>query len=160
LPETSSPAVRPPAISLRRPWPWLIFHAGKDPENRTWSTTYRGDLLIHASGGWEDGAVAYAGKLYARGLDNIPLPSLSGNQDMHPRGIVGVAELYDICTAATDGRRCDCPPWAAAGHNHWRLRNAAAFPEPVASGGHLNLWQVDGDLWPAVQTQLKAVGRA
>ena len=35
-------------ISIRQPWAWAIFH-GKDIENRSWSTRYRCDLLIHAS---------------------------------------------------------------------------------------------------------------
>jgi hypothetical protein len=36
------------AISLHQPWAWALFH-GKDIENRSWKTNYRGDLLIHAS---------------------------------------------------------------------------------------------------------------
>lgn len=37
------------ALSVRQPWAWLIVHGGKDIENRTWRTDYRGPLLIHAS---------------------------------------------------------------------------------------------------------------
>ncbi|WP_155960585.1 ASCH domain-containing protein [Fischerella sp. PCC 9605] len=37
------------AISLKAPWAWAIFHAGKDVENRSWKTEYRGSLLIHVS---------------------------------------------------------------------------------------------------------------
>jgi hypothetical protein len=37
------------ALSIIMPWPWLIFHYGKDVENRNWKTDYRGTLLIHAS---------------------------------------------------------------------------------------------------------------
>lgn len=36
-------------ISVTAWWAWAIVHAGKDIENRTWSTSYRGPLLIHAS---------------------------------------------------------------------------------------------------------------
>src|SRR4051812_5208588 len=36
-------------LSVRQPWAWLIVQGYKDIENRTWSTTYRGRLLIHAS---------------------------------------------------------------------------------------------------------------
>jgi hypothetical protein len=36
------------SISIKQPWAWAIFH-GKDVENRTWRTDFRGDLLIHAS---------------------------------------------------------------------------------------------------------------
>lgn len=37
------------ALSLRQPWASLIIYAGKDIENRTWPTSYRGPLLIHAA---------------------------------------------------------------------------------------------------------------
>lgn len=36
-------------LSIRQPWAHLIIHAGKDVENRTWCTQFRGDVLIHAS---------------------------------------------------------------------------------------------------------------
>lgn len=152
--------VRPPALSVRRPWPWLIFNGGKDPENRVWTTSYRGDILIHSSSGWDGRAIPFAGELHARGVTGIPLHRLSGDHDLHPhKAVVGVAELHDICSAAADGGTCDCPPWAAERHHHWRLRNAAAFPRPVECRGFLGLWQVRDTVWPAVETQLKEVGR-
>ena len=40
-----------PALSIRQPWAHLILHCGKDVENRTWATTFRGRVLIHASKG-------------------------------------------------------------------------------------------------------------
>jgi hypothetical protein len=36
------------ALSIKQPYGWLIFH-GKDIENRSWPTGYRGPLLIHVS---------------------------------------------------------------------------------------------------------------
>lgn len=39
------------ALSIRQPWAWLILHAGKDMENRSWSTRIRGRVLIHAGQG-------------------------------------------------------------------------------------------------------------
>lgn len=41
---------RKAALSIRQPWAWLIVHGHKDVENRTWETSFRGRLLIHASG--------------------------------------------------------------------------------------------------------------
>jgi hypothetical protein len=37
------------ALSIKQPWAWAILHAGKDIENRTWPTSVRGKILIHAS---------------------------------------------------------------------------------------------------------------
>ena len=39
------------ALSIRQPWAWLILNAGKDIENRSWHTKFRGRVLIHASKG-------------------------------------------------------------------------------------------------------------
>ncbi len=36
------------ALSIRQPWAELIVRGAKDVENRTWTTQYRGPLLIHA----------------------------------------------------------------------------------------------------------------
>lgn len=152
--------LRIPALSVSRPWPWLIFRGGKPLENRIWNTHYRGDLLIHASGKWDGRAIPFAGGLAAQGVRGIPLHELSGNHDLHPaKEIIGVVELYDICTDARKGGQCGCPPWAFPGQNHWKIRNAVLFPRPVPHRGSLTLWQVSDDAWPAVETQLKEVGR-
>ena len=37
------------ALSIRQPWAWAILHAGKDVENRTWYTLFRGPVAIHAA---------------------------------------------------------------------------------------------------------------
>lgn len=152
--------LRPPVLSLSRPWPWLIFRGGKPVENRKWATTYRGDVLIHASGSWDGRAIPFAGGLTAKGVPGIPLHELSGNHDLHPnKAVVGVVELYDICTGGRGGDPCDCPPWASPGQNHWKIRNTAEFPRPVPCRGNLSLWQLTDEVWPAVETQLKEVGR-
>ncbi len=42
------------ALSLTQPMAWAIFH-GKDVENRTWPTKFRGRVYIHASKGFDMG---------------------------------------------------------------------------------------------------------
>ena len=37
------------ALTIRQPWADLIMSGAKDVENRTWSTSYRGRLWIHAA---------------------------------------------------------------------------------------------------------------
>ena len=37
------------ALTIKQPWAYLIIHGGKDIENRTWRTKYRGRILIHAA---------------------------------------------------------------------------------------------------------------
>lgn len=37
------------ALSIKQPWAWLIVAKGKNIENRSWKTEYRGRFFIHAS---------------------------------------------------------------------------------------------------------------
>lgn len=37
------------ALSIKQPWAWLILAGHKPVENRTWSSSHRGPLLIHAA---------------------------------------------------------------------------------------------------------------
>ena len=81
------------ALSICQPWAWAILHAGKNVENRTWPTWYRGQLLIHAGKSRryydaedpDDWMEAYG----------VKLPSWS---DMPQGAIVGVATVVD-CVA-------------------------------------------------------------
>jgi len=84
------------AISIRQPWAWLIVHAGKDIENRTWATRYRGPVLIHAAKGmtreeWEDAWT------FAQGSGASPKALTAGvTRDTIARGgFVGIADLTD-----------------------------------------------------------------
>ena len=36
-------------LTVRQPWAWAILFAGKDIDNRSRSTDYRGPLMIHAA---------------------------------------------------------------------------------------------------------------
>jgi hypothetical protein len=35
-------------LTVRQPWASAIIYAGKDVENRSWTTSHRGRLYIHA----------------------------------------------------------------------------------------------------------------
>ncbi len=37
------------ALSIRPAWAWAIIHGGKDVENRSTRTSFRGRFLVHAS---------------------------------------------------------------------------------------------------------------
>lgn len=73
------------AISIRQPWAWLILNAGKDIENRTWRTNYRGFVLIHASAKVDAGAYELFRERSWKELPPI--------KEIHTGGIVGMAEI-------------------------------------------------------------------
>lgn len=79
------------ALSIRQPWAWLIVHGGKDIENRSWHTSYRGRFLVHASKGMtrDDYAEAFRFAL-ERGITDMPR-----YEELSRGGIVGSVELVD-----------------------------------------------------------------
>ena len=78
-----------PALSIRQPWALLITEGPKDIENRTWKTSYRGWLYIHAALRSE----AWAEQEFAPIIKGI----LKGNA-MWAGGVVGMAFLDDVVT--------------------------------------------------------------
>ena len=80
------------ALSIRQPWAWAIVHAGKDIENRSWSTSYRGPVLIHAAKGMtRDEYESFAG-FYRMVTGSTCLPAPSA---LNFGGIIGRAEIVD-----------------------------------------------------------------
>lgn len=106
------------ALSIRQPWAWHILHSGKDIENRDWTTTTRGRVLIHASKGctrdeYEDGQ----DPIWHSGGPTIELPPLA---DLPRGGIVGSVEIVD-CVAVSSS------PWFA-GRFGFVLRDPKSLP--------------------------------
>ncbi len=98
-------------ISIRQPWASLIVSGVKDVENRTWSTRYRGPVLIHAS----------------RTTDKISDDEFQSRFEMAipaslPRGgVVGMAEIVDCVSTHPS-----C--WYAPGHFAFVMESARPLP--------------------------------
>jgi hypothetical protein len=89
------------ALSIRQPWAWLILNAGKDIENRSWPTRYRGRILVHAGKGmtrdeYED-AEFFAGLCTREECSVPPFDQLARG------GIVGSVEIVD-CVKSSASR--------------------------------------------------------
>jgi hypothetical protein len=115
------------AISIRQPWAWAIVHAGKDIENRTWATRFRGPVAIHASKGMTKDEYANANYYIQRVLgavDQAWLTKWHGVTASPARldfgGIIGVAEIVD-CVDASES------PWFF-GPRGFVLANARTVP--------------------------------
>lgn len=108
-------------LSIRQPWAWLIVHGWKPIENRTWSTSYRGPLLIHAGASVSIDSYAQAQRLTDRlGID---LPVLDA---FERGGIVGQATLVDCLSSHTS-------PWFE-GPVGWLFRDATPLPFRASKG--------------------------
>lgn len=106
-------------LSIRQPWAWLIVNGHKDIENRTWSTRFRGEVLIHASKGMTRDEYEQASHFafHVHGGCDLGLPSF---EMLERGGIVGVAEIVD-CVSQSGSR------WFV-GEYGFVLRNASPLP--------------------------------
>jgi hypothetical protein len=121
-------AVSVKVITVQQPWASLIMARAtnpraKDVENRTWTTSHRGPLAIHAGE-----AVSVDGFPYAE-YHQIELP------DPLPLSVIlGTVTLVDVVQDALSS-------WASSGQWNWVLADPMPFAEPVPARGALGLWE-------------------
>ena len=119
------------ALTVRNPWAWAIIHAGKDIENRTWSTSYRGPLVIHAAARLEAVEYQRVCSWMRQHVDVLaPAPDRLIGQ-----ALVGVVDLVD-CVRDSASR------WAMPDQWHWVLRDPRTC-EPRLARGKLGLWTIE-----------------
>lgn len=128
------------ALSIRQPWAWLIVRGGKDIENRTWHTKFRGRFLVHASQGmtikeWVD-AVDFC---IDQDLHDTPFDMPSMDQ-LQRGGIIGSVELVDSVDTSDS-------PWYM-GQKGFVLRDPRPLPF-IAYKGRLGFFEVPDNLLPA-----------
>jgi hypothetical protein len=120
------------AISVRPPWAWAILHLGKFLENRSWSTDYRGPLLIHSSRTIEDDDFAALRRVVRKlGLDPDLVPEASA---LPRKAAVGICQLVDVVTQHGS-------LWFAGPHA-LVLDHVEPLPVPLPMNGKQKLWRV------------------
>jgi hypothetical protein len=137
-------------LSLTQPWATLVAIGAKTIETRSWSTPYRGELLIAA-------ALRFPFEARERCWHEPFLTALvkaghTTTQDLRTGVILCVAELYD-CVPTEDV--VDRDAFGDYGPNRfaWLLRNVRPLRPPIPSahvtakgrikaGGALGLWSV------------------
>lgn len=119
------------AITIRQPWAQLIVDGRKDVENRTWSTRYRGEILIHAAAPSHGDVKTMADCQFwmaKKGLGRPPAIKLG------QRGaVLGVARLVDCVSASSS-------PWYIGPHG-FVLVDVLKFETPIPMKGAQSLWE-------------------
>jgi hypothetical protein len=138
------------ALSLTRPWSELVIAGIKTVENRSWSTPYRGTLVIHAAQSWDDAALRVLDELVGDGMLTTDGFDRLDTTVMHkgaPTGFLGVVTVVDVhhsdaltCTSIEDFDICS--PWAFVGSHHWQVTDARRFPDVIDGPGRLGLFDV------------------
>ena len=109
------------ALSIRQPWAWLIFNAGKDIENRTWQTKFRGRVLVHAAKGMTKAEFKNARDFAYWDCDILELALTECEPEFLDRGgIVGSVEIVDCVSSSAS-------PWFC-GNYGFVLKNPQILP--------------------------------
>ncbi|WP_427452213.1 ASCH domain-containing protein [Litorimonas sp. WD9-15] len=80
------------ALSINQPFGWAILQGGKDVENRSWSTSFRGEFLIHV--GLRVQTETFDFVCCESGVETLPQAAFKTG------GIIGKATLVDVVTAS------------------------------------------------------------
>ena len=156
------------AITLTQPYATLVAIGAKRLETRSWRTSYRGPLAIHAAATFgKGGRRGYFSRCQYDPFKAALEPHLRVydryNCFAAPMGaIIAVCELRDVriigdgpCgdpTIAADDMLTLTPILGderafgdyAAGRYAWLLANVRALPEPIPAKGALSLWEWEG----------------
>jgi tetratricopeptide (TPR) repeat protein len=125
-------------LSVRQPYAWAILSGVKKTENRTWTTPYRGTVVLHASSSQQD-------LTYFR---SQPGCAFFATGNLPAAALVGFAELVAVTPY---GREHEADPFAF-GPYCWTFANARSFVEPIPLKGKLNLFKVDDAIADRLRT--------
>lgn len=123
--------MKPKILSIRQPWCHHILHDGKDVENRSWPTRYRGRFLLHSS----------------KTFDGHKTES----EGFQMGGIVGMADIIDCVTEMDSEWFC--------GNFGFVLANAQLLPF-TSLRGRLGFFDPPPEFWetPAGREALGGAG--
>ena len=124
-----------PTLTVRQPWAWAIARAGKDIENRSRTTRYRGPILIHAAKAVPD---------YTEIDDLLALLELSagdGAQALELEQFEAEAVYGAIVASAkvTDCVAASTSPWFC-GPFGWVLMDVRPIARPIHRAGRLGIF--------------------
>ena len=148
------------ALSLTQPWASLVAIGAKRIETRSWSTSYRGRVAIHASKGFPRDAKElmwqepFLGCLREAGIVrfNIFLGIAGeGEANMPVGAVIATAAISDVWRINRPG---DAERWGlskqeiafgdySVGRYAWFLRDIEPLAEPIPAKGSLGLWAWD-----------------
>lgn len=161
------------ALSMTQPWATLVALGAKTIETRSWGTSYRGPLAIHAAYQFPreaqdecDRDPFYSVLEEAGYYTHLATPQGHGPvarwSQLLPRGaVIALVDLVGVYPAeqflSPLRAQHDTPPeLLITGHNlafgnfapgrfGWCFTNIRRLPHPIRAKGHLGLWEWDAD---------------
>jgi len=145
-------------LSLYQPWATLIAIGAKSIETRSWSTRYRGPILIHAAKRWDRSCslmLFHPDTLQAWNTAGIPQ-----GQRTPVGAVLAIADLLDCVQVVDTGcllvtklanEERIYPPEESFGNYTpgrwaWKLANIRRFKTPIPCVGHQRIFNVPDEL--------------
>lgn len=158
LPLPGQPAVPLRGFSLTQPWATLVAYGAKQWETRSWSTSYRGLVAIHAAKGFPLDCRELC--FHQPFCDALRFRCGIVTLGDLPRGaILCIARLTD-CVRITDTNAPDGDEYEfgnyQAGRFMWRLENVRRLQAPIRCKGALGLWMVPPEITAGIVAEFAA----
>jgi hypothetical protein len=136
------------ALTLRQPFAWSLFHAGKDVENRTWPANVRGTVAIHAAndqpaGTYESSFKFIRSILTKLGVKGVRIPAY---EQLDKGAIIGLVDIVD-CVSQSNSAWFEGPLGYA-------LANPRLLPHAVPCEGKRRFFTVPKDVEKQVYAML------
>lgn len=144
------------ALTIWQPWASLIAWGEKTYETRSWETSYRGLLAIHASRYNDDSAEQLTSNLFVR--EAFMRAGMSQDLTLPAGVVLCVVDLVDVVPIRKVLRRITSEEQNfgdySTGRFAWKLEHLRILEEPIQARGHQGLWE-----WPRelASLQLKKV---
>jgi hypothetical protein len=113
------------ALSLKQPWAFAVLCLGKDIENRTWRSGFRGRVILHASKSVDPAGVRYLREAGFAVPDTLPLGAYVGE--------VTITECRPLAACRS--------PWAF-GPWCYLLERPVCYQMPVVGRGQLGFYRI------------------
>lgn len=137
------------ALSGTQPWFWSILHCGKDIENRSWPTSFRGTIALHASKGMTKYQYQEARIFIEKLCPDVVVPL---DKELVRGAIIGVVDIIDCFKKLPLVTEKDSP-WFFGDYG-FVLRNIKPLPKPIACKGSLGFWDVPIEIEEQIKEQL------
>jgi activating signal cointegrator 1 len=128
-------------LSLLQPWATLVVMGVKKIETRSWSSSHRGDLLIHASLGKKAGLIVKDDpfKKYIPDFNELPFGAIIGKvivEDIIPVDRLMLSDSMINKLSLEERAFGDY----SKGRYAWILSEPEQFEKPISIKGSLGLW--------------------
>ena len=134
------------ALTLHRPWPWAIFHAGKNYENRRYKLPCKFIdvwVAIHAGLRYDNFA-----KIFIEENACVVVPV----EPMMSNGIIGVVKFGESVTAT----QSLVSAWATGPHA-WPIVDRICFKKEIYCKGKQGFWTPDEDAQARMHNEIEMV---